>query len=47
MGQIGAYWRNQHAYLAGGFPLKEYLVCLLTALVPLVAALVVFRRQAY
>jgi ABC-type transport system involved in multi-copper enzyme maturation permease subunit len=44
---LGHYWSNQHAYLAGGFPLKEYLVCLLTALVPLIAALVLFRRKAY
>jgi ABC-type transport system involved in multi-copper enzyme maturation permease subunit len=44
---LGHYWNNQHTYLAGGFPLKEYLVCLLTALVPLIAALVVFRRKAY
>jgi ABC-type transport system involved in multi-copper enzyme maturation permease subunit len=44
---LGHYWMNQHTYLAGGFPLKEYLVCLLTALVPLLAALVVFRRKAY
>ncbi len=44
---LGSYWSNQHAYLAGGFPLKEYLVCILTALVPLVAALIVFRRKAY
>jgi ABC-2 type transport system permease protein len=44
---LGYYWSNQYAYLAGGFPLKEYLVCLLTALVPLIAALVVFRRKAY
>jgi hypothetical protein len=41
------YWSNQSAYLAGGFPLKEFLVCLLTALVPLLAALFVFRRKAY
>jgi ABC-type transport system involved in multi-copper enzyme maturation permease subunit len=44
---LGSYWSNQHVYLVGGFPLKEYLVCLLTALVPLVAGLVVFRRKTY
>ena len=44
---LGRYWSNQNTYLAGGFPLKEYLVCLLIALVPLLAALVVFRRKAY
>ena len=41
------YWSNRSVYLAGGFPLKEYLVCLLTALVPLLAALAMFRRKAY
>jgi ABC-2 type transport system permease protein len=41
------YWSNQSAYLAGSFPLKEYLVCLVTAAVPLLVALVVFRRKAY
>jgi ABC-type transport system involved in multi-copper enzyme maturation permease subunit len=41
------YWNNLDAYLTGSFPLKEYLVCLVTALVPLLAALIVFRRKAY
>jgi ABC-type transport system involved in multi-copper enzyme maturation permease subunit len=44
---LGYYWSNQSTYLASGFPLKEYLVCLFTALVPLLAALAVFRRKAY
>lgn len=46
-GSLGHYWSDQSVYLVGGFPLKEYLICLLTALVPLFAALVVFRRKAY
>jgi ABC-type transport system involved in multi-copper enzyme maturation permease subunit len=41
------YWNNLDAYLTGSFPLKEYLVCLVTAAVPLLAALIVFRRKAY
>jgi hypothetical protein len=41
------YWSSLDAYLTGSFPLKEYLVCLVTALVPLLAALIVFRRKAY
>jgi ABC-type transport system involved in multi-copper enzyme maturation permease subunit len=44
---LGRYWSSLDAYLAGSFPLKEYLVCLVMALVPLFAALVVFRRKAY
>jgi len=41
------YWSSLDAYLAGSFPLKEYLVCLITAGIPLLAALVMFRRKAY
>ncbi len=41
------YWGSLDAYLRGSFPLKEYLVCLVTAMVPLLAAIVVFRRKAY
>ena len=41
------YWSSQNAYQMGSFPLKEYLVCLVAALIPLCAALMVFRRKAY
>lgn len=41
------YWSNLNAYQRGLFPLKEYLVCFFMALIPLLAALVVFRRKAY
>lgn len=41
------YWSNLDAYLTGNFPLKEYLVSLVVALIPLVAALSVFRRKVY
>jgi ABC-type transport system involved in multi-copper enzyme maturation permease subunit len=41
------YWSNLDAYLNGGFPLKEYLVCLVTAAIPLAAALIAFHRKAY
>jgi len=41
------YWSSLDAYLSGSFPLKEYLVCLVMAIVPLTAALAVFRRKAY
>lgn len=44
---LGYYWSNLDAYLTGSFPLKEYLVCLVAAAVPLFAALAVFRRKAY
>ncbi len=42
-----SYWSSNKAYLGGGFPLKEYLVCLVAAVLPLLGALVVFRRKAY
>jgi ABC-2 type transport system permease protein len=41
------YWSSSDAYLGGGFPLKESLVCLVAAALPLLGALVVFRRKAY
>ncbi|HEY0754158.1 MAG TPA: ABC transporter permease [Ktedonobacteraceae bacterium] len=41
------YWCSLDAYLTGSFPLKEYLVCLVTALLPLLAALVAFAKKAY
>ena len=41
------YWSSLDGYLAGSFPFKEYLVCLVTALVPLLVALIMFRRKAY
>jgi ABC-2 type transport system permease protein len=41
------YWSSLNAYLDGTFPLKECLVCLVTAALPLLAALVVFHRKAY
>lgn len=44
---LGHYWSSLDAYLAGNFPLSEYIVCVVTAAVPLYAALIVFRRKAY
>ena len=41
------YWSNLNAYLTGSFPLTEYLVCLITAAIPLLVALIVFRRKTY
>ena len=41
------YWSNQNAYQTGMFPLKEYLICLFVASIPLFAALIVFHRKAY
>lgn len=41
------YWSSSDAYLTGSFPLKEYLVCLATAALPLPGALIMFRKKAY
>nr|BBH87976.1 hypothetical protein KTC_27270 [Thermosporothrix sp. COM3] len=41
------YWGSQSAYITGHFPLKEYIVCFVVAVVPLLLALIVFRRKAY
>jgi ABC-2 type transport system permease protein len=40
-------WNNRNAYLSGSFPLKEYLVSLVFAVVPLFAAFAAFRQKAY
>ncbi|QBD80230.1 hypothetical protein EPA93_31335 [Ktedonosporobacter rubrisoli] len=41
------YWSSREVYLGNGFPLKEYLVCLLTAVLPLLGALIAFGRRKY
>lgn len=41
------YWSSQDAYLNGTFPLKEFLVCLVTATLPVLGALAVFRTKIY
>jgi ABC-2 type transport system permease protein len=41
------YWANFAAYQGTVFPLKALLICLLAALVPVVLAIPLFRRQAY
>ncbi|QBD75335.1 ABC transporter permease [Ktedonosporobacter rubrisoli] len=41
------YWNEQQAFLMGSFPLMASLICLVAVLVPLLAALLVFRRKAY
>ena len=41
------YWGSLSAYLDGSFPLKEYLVCLITSAIPLFATIIAFQRKAY
>ncbi len=42
-----SYWASLPAYQGTGFPLKEALVCISSALIPLGAALLLFRHKAY
>jgi ABC-type transport system involved in multi-copper enzyme maturation permease subunit len=41
------YWSSQPAYLSQGFPAKEFVICFVAALVPLMLALALFRKRAY
>ena len=41
------YWSNQAVYLGQGFPVKEFVICLVAAVLPLVLALALFRKRAY
>ncbi|HXR66207.1 MAG TPA: ABC transporter permease [Ktedonobacteraceae bacterium] len=41
------YWSDFAAYQGTMFPLKALLICLIAALVPVVLAIVLFRKQAY
>ncbi len=41
------YWSNFAAYQGTVFPLKALIVCLVAAIVPLVLAIPLFRKQAY
>jgi len=42
-----SYWSSQAAYLGQAFPGKEFIICLLGAVLPLLLALLLFRKQAY
>jgi ABC-2 type transport system permease protein len=41
------YWSNFAAYQGTVFPLKELIICLIAALVPVIIAIPLFRQQAY
>jgi ABC-type transport system involved in multi-copper enzyme maturation permease subunit len=41
------YWSSQAAYLGQAFPVKEFIICLAGAALPLILALALFRKQAY
>jgi ABC-2 type transport system permease protein len=44
---LTGYWADFSAYLGQSFPTKAFIICLIAALVPLVAAIPLFRKQAY
>ena len=42
-----SYWSNQSVYLGQGLPFKEFVICLVAALLPLIIALAMFHKRAY
>jgi ABC-2 type transport system permease protein len=44
---LPGYWTSQAAYLGQEFPTKALIICLVAAVVPMVLAVPLFRRQAY
>ncbi|HMA33274.1 MAG TPA: ABC transporter permease subunit [Chloroflexia bacterium] len=44
---LATYWASRPAYFGTGFPALEIGVCLVTAVLPAVAALLLFRTRAY
>jgi ABC-2 type transport system permease protein len=42
-----SYWSNQAVYLGQGFPVKEFVICFVAALIPLILALALFHKRAY
>lgn len=44
---LPGYWSSQAAYLGQEFPLKALIICLVAAIVPVIVAIPLFRKQAY
>lgn len=44
---LTSYWSNFAAYQGTAFPLKELIICLVAAMVPVALAIPLFRKQAY
>jgi hypothetical protein len=38
---------NQAVYLGQGFPVKQFFICFVSAVLPLILALALFRKRAY
>ncbi len=44
---LPGYWSSQAAYLGQAFPTREFIISLIAAVLPLILALILFRRQEY
>ncbi len=44
---LPGYWSSQAAYLGQEFPLKALLICLVAAVIPVIIAIPLFRKQSY
>jgi hypothetical protein len=44
---LGTYWLNLDAFAGNSFPWLSLLVSIVVAAIPLIIALVLFRRRAY
>ena len=47
MWQLPTYWSSLDAFAGNGFPVKALLISLVAAAIPLILALLLFRRRAY
>jgi ABC-type transport system involved in multi-copper enzyme maturation permease subunit len=41
------YWASLSGFLGTAFPAKEFVICLVTAIIPVAGALAVFRKRAF
>ena len=44
---LTSYWSSQAVYLGQGFPVKEFFICFVAAVIPLILALALFHKRAY
>ncbi len=44
---LTGYWSSQAAYLGQEFPTKALIICLVAAIIPVILAIPLFRKQAY
>jgi ABC-2 type transport system permease protein len=44
---LPGYWASLSGFLGTAFPVKEFVICLVTAVLPVASALALFRKRAY